>query len=70
MRENALEPVTLVRSPMFTKRISLVTLNGSKPASFIAGIVNLFTSLLSLVLMMLPLRSRDRKHVAFALLLR
>ena len=38
MRANALEPVTLVRSPMFTNRLSAPMFTGSRPDSFIGGV--------------------------------
>jgi hypothetical protein len=37
IRANALEPVTLVRSPTLTNRLSSPILTGSRPDSFIAG---------------------------------
>ena len=60
MRAKALEPVTLVRSPMFTKRISAVTLKGSKPESFIGGIT------FAVLLMLTAPHSHDRRVVAYA----
>jgi hypothetical protein len=38
MRANALDPVTLVRSPMFTNRLPAPMLTGSRPDSFIGGV--------------------------------
>jgi hypothetical protein len=34
MRKKAKEPVTFVRSPIFTKLVSGVTIKGSRPDSF------------------------------------
>ena len=39
-RANCFDPVTLVRSPTFTNRLSQVTFRGSKPDSRIAGVMS------------------------------
>ncbi len=37
IRANALEPVTLVRSPMLTNKLPAPMVTGSRPASFMGG---------------------------------
>ena len=37
MRAKAFEPVTLVRSPMFTNKLPVCTSTGSRPDSFMGG---------------------------------
>ena len=42
-RANFLEPVTLVRSPTFTKLVSGLTTNGSNPANRKKGLMDIFS---------------------------